>query len=476
MDEYTSDPGENQPVRTPTLRPYQQGSVEEIRASFRSGCRSVLLASPTGSGKTVLFAHIVEGAMRRGNRCLVLAHRAEIVDQIDEALMRLGVPHGLIVAGSSVTPENVQVASVATLVRRLDRYDPFDLIVVDESHHAIAGTWREILDAYPDAKVLGVTATPLRLDGNGFKDIFSVMVLGPTTLELIKAGYLSSFVCYGPLERPDLSNVTTRAGDYAVGELSDAMARPIVIGSVIDAYERFARGKRGVVFGVDIRHSKALAQRFVERGYRAVHLDGDTPKDERRRIIKALASGEIDIITNCGLISEGFDLPAIEVAVLARPTQSLALYLQQVGRVLRPAPGKDKAIILDCVGNVYQHGMPDAPRGWSLEDQPKQKQDGGGEARPRTCKECFTIKPPMTMTCIGCGADLRTAQERREVEAELARIKSLQQAEALRRMRYREVLNWAGPNEGRLRQVAQARGYSRGWVWHRLNEIREGAI
>jgi DNA repair protein RadD len=199
----------------------------------------------------------------------------------------------------------------------------------------------------PNAKVLGVTATPERGDGAGLSNVFDEMVVGPTTAWLIEAGYLASYSAFAPKEVPDLSLIGTRAGDYAVDELASVMSRPVVIGSAVQAYERHANGKRAIVFGVDVKHSQALAQRFNEAGHAAAHLDGNTPRDERRQILKALESGEIRIVTNCGLISEGVNIPAVEAALLARPTQSTGLYLQQVGRALRIAPGKDRAIILD---------------------------------------------------------------------------------------------------------------------------------
>lgn len=453
------------------LRPYQQCDLDKIRAAFGSGARAVLYVAPTGSGKTVLFTSLVDGTMRNGKRCIIIAHRIEIVEQVSAALAGLGVPHGVIAPGFPATPEPVQVASVASLVRRLDRHDHYDLIVVDESHHAVAGTWRRVIEAMPGAKVLGVTATPERLDGRGLGDIFDGMVPGPTTAELIEAGYLSRFTCFAPTT-PDLCGISTRAGDYAVDELAGVMARPVIVGSAVSSYEKLCPGKRAIVYGVDRRHSNMLAKRFIERGHKAAQLDGHTPKDERRALIKALATGELEIITNCGIISEGLDVPAVEAVLLARPTQSLALYLQQVGRALRLAPGKDRALILDCAGNLYRHGMPDADRQWSLDGKPRRQREPGAMPWLRTCEHCEAINPPNAPTCVACGADLKpTPQEQREIEAELRRVEHLRRIEALRGMSYGKALAWAGSDESKLHQVAAARGYRRGWVWHRLREI-----
>jgi DNA repair protein RadD len=458
----------------PDLRPYQQQDLDEIRVAFSSGARAVLYVAPTSSGKTVLFTSLVDGAMRKGKRCIITAHRIEIVEQVSTALAGLGVPHGVIAPGFPETPEPVQVASIASLVRRIDRHDHYDLIVVDESHHAIAGTWRRVIEAMPGAKVLGVTATPERLDGRGLGDVFGTMVMGPTVAELIEGGYLSRFTCFAPTT-PDLCGISTRAGDYAVDELAGIMARPVVVGSAVSSYEKLCLGKRAIVYGVDRRHSMMLAKRFTERSHKAAHLDGDTPKEERRALIKALETGELEIITNCGIISEGLDVPAVEAVLLARPTQSLALFLQQVGRALRPAPGKDRALILDCAGNLYRHGMPDADRQWSLGGKPRRQREPGEMPRLRRCEHCEAINPPKAPTCSACGADLRpTAQEQREIEAELRRVEHLRRIEALRSMSYGKALQWAGSDETKLHQVAAARGYRRGWVFYRLQELRGG--
>jgi DNA repair protein RadD len=462
------------PAEPQGLRPYQQCGLEEIRAAFLSGARAVLYVAPTGSGKTVLFTSLVNGTMRRGKRCIIIAHRIEIVEQVAAALAGLGVPHGVIAPGFPETPEPVQVANIASLVRRIDRHDHYDLIVVDESHHAVAGTWRRVIDAMPGAKVLGVTATPERLDGRGLGDVFGEMVTGPTVAELIEAGYLSRFTCFAPTT-PDLCGISTRAGDFAVDELAGIMARPVIVGSAVSSYEKLCPGKRAIVYGVDRRHSMMLAERFIERGHKAAHVDGDTPKDERRAMIKALATGKLHVITNCGLISEGLDVPAIEAVLLARPTQSLALYLQQVGRALRLAPGKDRAFILDCAGNLYRHGMPDAERQWSLDGKPRRQREPGDMPRLRHCEHCEAINPPKAPTCTACGADLKpTPHEQREIEAELRRIEHLRDIGALRTMRYNEVLEWAGSDDAKLHQVAAARGYRPGWVWHRKQDLNRG--
>jgi superfamily II DNA or RNA helicase len=210
----------------------------------------VLYQAPTGSGKTVLFTAVVSGAAERGNRVVILGHRQEIVDQISEALDALGVAHGLIAAGHPETPLlSVQVASVATLIRRLDRFTGADLLVIDEAHHAVAGMWRKIIAALSQAKILGVTATPERLDGRGLRD---VLVIGPAVADLIEGGFLAPFVTYAPPRTPDLTGVRSRMGDYAVGELSAAMSRGVIIRGAVEEYAQRCPGAPAIVFCVDI--------------------------------------------------------------------------------------------------------------------------------------------------------------------------------------------------------------------------------
>jgi len=236
------------------LRPYQVDDLARLRAQFRSGVRRVCYQGPCGCGKTVIFSEVVAGAVRRGNRVCILGHRDEIIQQITRALDALGVAHALVVAGCDLAAleHPVQVASVQTLVRRLKHLMPPDLFVIDESHHAAANTWRRILAAFPQAKVLGVTATPQRLDGKGLDDIFDALAIGPSVSELIAAGYLSLFATFAPARSPDLSGIRTRAGDYATDELAARMSKGVIISTAVDEYTRLCAGRAAIVYCVDI--------------------------------------------------------------------------------------------------------------------------------------------------------------------------------------------------------------------------------
>ena len=452
------------------LRPYQVDDLARLRAQFRSGVRRVCYQGPCGCGKTVIFSEVVAGAVRRGNRVCILGHRDEIIQQITRALDALGVAHALVVAGCDLAaPEHpVQVASVQTLVRRLKHLMPPDLFVIDESHHAAANTWRRILAAFPQAKVLGVTATPQRLDGKGLDDIFDALAIGPSVSELIAAGYLSLFATFAPARSPDLSGIRTRAGDYATDELAARMSKGVIISTAVDEYTRLCAGRAAIVYCVDIQHSELVTEAFRARGYRAAHLDGNTPTELRRSIIAALGSGELQIVSNCGIISEGLDVPGVVAVILLRPTKSLALHLQQIGRALRPAPGKAKAFILDHASNTFRFGPADAPQNWTLKGREK-----GEQPLPlQRCDHCGALVPLACLECPECGAVLREPPgPRTHVER---RGEALVLADRLSTMSYWQCLRWAGHDKDRLRLVATARGYKPGWVWHRLQELQEG--
>jgi superfamily II DNA or RNA helicase len=454
------------------LRPYQQDDIARIRAAYANGAQRVLYEAPTGSGKTVLFATVVAGAAARGTRVCILGHRDEIVRQIADALTELGVAHGIIAAGYPETPEaSVQVASVATLVRRLHRLDPPpDLLVPDEAHHCAANTWRKIINSVPEAKILGVTATPQRLDGKGLSDIFDTLIIGPSVESLIQQNYLCDFTTYAPAREVDLSKVHTRAGDYAIDELAQAMSKSVIVETAVHEYVRLCPGVPAIAFCVDIAHSELVAAAFTARGFRAAHVDGTTPAAERRALIAALGTGAIQVLCNCGLISEGLDVPVVTAAILLRPTKSLALHLQQVGRCLRPAPGKAKALILDHAGNTFRFGPADLERAWSLEGKA-----GKGEALPpmQRCTGCGAIIPAAAMTCTECGTVLRVPKPRTP-HTERAGA-TLVATDRLATMSYGQALRWAGGDRDRLHLVARARGYKPGWVYYRLQELAEAA-
>jgi superfamily II DNA or RNA helicase len=429
---------------------------------------------------------VTQSALAKGRRVWLLAHRAELVMQIAGTLARYGCQHHVVApaaivrqchAGQSAAHGRsyvdagaaAWVCSVQTLARRLDTIPADcapDLIVIDEAHHMTAGTlWGRVIDAYPSARLLAVTATPCRLDGRGLGveagGYADELIMGPTMRELIAAGALSPYRIYAPPTTLDLSGVRTRAGDYARDQLVGAVDRPGITGSAVEHYQRLTPGRRAVVFAVSVQHAQHVAADFRAAGISAEALDGSMAADERDAILRRFGAGDTLVLTSCDLVSEGVDLPAIEVAILLRPTQSLSLYLQQVGRALRVSPGKREAVILDHVGAVRRHGMPDEDRAWSLDGAAARKSrasddDADAVERISTCPSCYTVHLPAPV-CPTCGHTYPVrARQIEQLEGALQEITG-DQAVAMRRQR------WA--DQGRAQTVddlMRALGMSRG--------------
>lgn len=407
------------------LRDYQKQAIADVRESYRKGNRRTLLVMPTGSGKTLCFSSIAAGMAKNGKRILIIAHRRELLKQISAALKTAGVRHGVMTGGSKGIPHaNVVVASVFTLARRISHFPAPHLIIGDEAHHFTPkSTWGQVVAAFPRAHVLGVTATPERLDGKGLGLMFDDMVLGPSVAELQEQGFLSKADVYAP-SRPDLRSLHTRMGDYVNSELESAMDKPSITGSAVKHYEKLANGKRAITFCVSVKHAEDVAREFREAGHQAAHIDGGMDERLRDSTLKKFADGEIRVLTSCDLISEGFDLPAVEVAILLRPTKSLGLYLQQVGRSIRIAPGKQFTVVLDHAGNTARHGFIDEHREWILTDGSVSEKRGEKPAVVRTCPTCFAMHRP-TPTCPKCGHVYKiNARKVEQIDGELIQMAS----------------------------------------------------
>lgn len=445
-----------------TLRPYQNTLIERARANFLVGKRSQLLVLPTGGGKTVCFSYMAGRAVEKNLRVWILAHRVELLDQISRTLTSFGVSHGVIAPGYiSDRRRPVQVASVFTLARRLERYDPPDLIIVDEAHHAIsASTWGRVITAFPGAKLLGVTATPIRLSGEGLGDLFQTMVQGPTMRELIELGALSPYRLFAPAG-VDLAGVHTRMGDFVRGEIEAAMDKPSITGDAVTHYKKLAPGRRAVAFCVSVEHAVHVAEQFRAAGIPAQAIDGAMDRTLRSQVLASFASGEIRVLASCDLVSEGFDVPAIEAAILLRPTQSLGLYLQQVGRALRTHPGKTEAIILDHAGNVKRHGLPDEDRDWSLAGSEKRKGAKKSEVPVKTCGSCFATVHAAATHC-SCGFEFPV--KKREIENVEGELQEIDPREAVRQ---RKQEQGRAQSEADLVAIGRMRGMKRPELWAR---------
>lgn len=324
------------------LRQYQDRGVTDIRQAYRQGRKSIAYILGTGGGKTVIFTYIAHGATAKSNRITILVHRQELIRQTANALIKMGVEFGVIAAGHLPQPsKTVQLAMVQTLANRIDNIPHPDLLIIDEFHHAVADSYRTVMLRYPKAKILGLTATPQRLDGKGLGSICEELILGPSVQYLIDNKYLAQPIYYAPPVGLDMTNVKKTAGDFNKKQVGERVDRPTITGSAVEHYARICPGVPAIVFCANIKHSENVRDRFNAAGFKAASIDGKLSDDDREKRVTDLASGEISVLTSVDVVSEGFDLPMVTAGIMLRPTDSLALCLQQMGRVLRPKPGKN---------------------------------------------------------------------------------------------------------------------------------------
>lgn len=450
------------------LRNYQQKAIHDLRVSYATGHRAPLFVLPTGGGKTFVFTHLAQMSVARGRRVLILVHRSELLEQASASLTMLGVDHGM------VSPRHIrqydkpiQVASVQTLVRRLESFPEPDLIIIDEGHHAVAGTWDKICKKYANAKILGVTATPCRSDDAGLDGVFDDLVMGPSVQALIDGGYLVKPRVFAPTT-VSLEGIRKRGGDYAADQVAAVMDRPTITGDAIKHYLSYAPGRPAIAFCASVPHAERVAMQFQAKGIPAKAISGKTPYQERCNAIDALRDGKLSVLTSCDIISEGTDIPRVECAILLRPTQSMSLYLQQVGRVLRPFEGKNDAIILDHVGNVMRHGLPNDEREWTLEGGAvKEKSSDGWEIRQ--CENCFAAYYAGPQ-CSECG--YQNEPKIRVIEEQDGQLSEVNME--IIRQKKREIGRARTLEE--LQRIAAQRGYSKGWAYHVYNARRNRAV
>lgn len=355
------------------LREYQLTAIDDLTTIAASGKRRLLLQAPTGSGKTCIAAQIVAHAVSNQKRVLFLSHRRELVKQAVEKLEAFGVSAGTVMSGDGWDKSHfVDVASIATLhswcIRRKHEALPrADLVVIDEAHHYNSSKqWQDIVNGYPEAILLGMTATPINRRGAGLGHFFDAMVKCPTIRELTDLDFLVPAKYYAP-SIPDLQGIKVQAGDYVENQLEERMDRPKLVGDVVENWVKICPDRKTMIFASGIKHSIHLVEAFNAIGVKAAHVDGKTPQEDRDGIIRGFTSGDIQVLSNCQVFTEGTDIPCASALVFARPTKSLLLYLQVAGRVLRPFQGKQNAIILDHAGVVYEHGPIDQDWDWKLD-------------------------------------------------------------------------------------------------------------
>jgi DNA repair protein RadD len=453
------------------LRPYQSSGIAQIREAFAQGFKAPLYVCPTGSGKTTVFAAIAESSEKRGKRVLILCHRVELVDQIVERLKQFNVTPEIIAAGYTrsagrvrVSNRPVAVASVQTLIHRLDSYAAPTLTIADEAHHCAGGnTWSQILRRYPGTKILGTTASPIRGDGRGLAAHFDKLIMGPYPHELTEMGYLAKARVFSP-PTVDTSGLHTRYGEYKTDESEALMDTPAITGDAFTHYRKHADGKSAIVFCTSVKHAHNVAEKFRKEGVSAIALDGGTDKELRRMAMKDFREDKIKVVTNCALFSEGLDIEGVHCGIFLRPTQSLGLYLQQCGRILRPSPGKEHAILLDHVGNCRMFGLPVEQREWTLTvDETKRKKKPAPGVR--VCPKCFAASPARATVCVEADCrhifEVKPRQNVEEREGELIELTAEQIAKKRERMAQGQATTLA-----QLENIARITGKKPGWAMH----------
>ena len=458
------------------LRDYQQQQLADLRAALKVH-RRVCAVMPTGAGKGQTIGAIARGAASKGRRVMVLAHRAELIEQLTGTVRAWGLEPDVIAPGHRIQVRQVAVGSVQTVVRRLKALPAPDLIIQDEAHHLVAGSvWGRIISAWPDANLIGKTATPERLDGKGLGveagGYFEALVLGPSAAWMVEQGWLAKPRVFS---WPGARNSKLRRrqmGEFDLEQAARAFGDRAAIGDAVSHYRRRLHPGTAICFCCTIEHADQMAGAFRAAGVRAASVSGSTPADQRKRLIAGLGTGEVEVLSSCMIISEGTDIPSVGGAILMRPTASLSLYLQMVGRALRPAPGKQEAVILDHVGNAHRHGLPTDEREWHLAGRRRRE---GVSIPIKDCPHCFCSCPSAAHVCPDCGhlflTDERDEQRRgiQQLEGELVEVtgaaRHRPKPNQQQRPRRRHPAAGCKTFE-QLLEREQERGYKPGWARH----------
>ena len=436
------------------LRDYQEKCVEDLREAFRS-VRSVILRLPTGTGKTAVAGEIARLIAERGNGVLALVHKRELVRQFCSTLDRVGLggQYGVIAAGRAPSPwARFQVASVPTLHRRKAQNLNPRLVIIDECHHVKAKTWEEVLERFPTTKFLGLTATPERLDRKPLGDHFDSIVHGPTIAKLVEDGWMAPVTLkYAPQGLSTKGIKRNKSGELDPKQLGSRITKKVVV-SAVNSYRRYGPDRLAIFFAVNRAHSKAVAEEFNSVGIRAAHIDGDTDSRLRDRRMAEFSAGEIRVLCNVDIVSEGTDVPMCDCVMMGCQTQSITRYLQWAGRPSRPDHGRDN-LVLDLSENYWIHGRPDDERMWSL-DEIVETPNSGEPAKPsntRCCKNCATVFPSYMGRCPDCNQEY-TLDPPEQVDAELLGDSQPSEADsfpmAMVRKELRKAIRRGNPKEG----------------------------
>lgn len=440
------------------LRPYQQELINKIKLSVINGNKSVCAVLGCGGGKSIIEAMITKSANDKGNKVLFLVHRSKLCEQIRDTFEKCGVNFHL-----------TQIGMVQTVTRRLAETEEPAIIITDECHHSLAKTYLNIYEYFPRAVRIGFTATPVRMGIGGLGKVFDDLIQSVSTKWLIENNYLAPYTYYSfkLIEREDLH---VKRGDFVQSEVADLMEKPKIYGDTVQNYKRIADGRKTIVYCASIDASKATAQEFENYGYSAAHLDGTTPEKIREHTVNGFRDGKITILCNVDLFGEGFDVPDCECVILLRPTKSLTLHIQQSMRSMRYKPDK-QAIIIDHVGNVFEHGLPDEVREWTLKERKKKTSN---MIRVRECPKCFAVVSPMAAECPECGHEFEVTAKRGDIQViDNINLEEISPEEIrLNKLRkkphsyYQQLKTF-----DELCEFQEAKGYKFMWVLHKCYEM-----
>jgi superfamily II DNA or RNA helicase len=406
---------------------------------------------------------MAKNAVEKGKRVWMLVHRRELVRQVSKAFSKCDLPHGIVSAGY---PSNrfhaAQVCSIPTLIHRLDRYQAPDVIIFDEAHHIGAGSWAKIAQEFPNAVHIGLSATPIRLDGVGLGEFFDELVEGPAVRWLIDNSFLAPYRLLAPASNLSLAGIHKVGGDYNRKELDEAIRASTVTGDAVDHYVKHAMGTKALMFHVSVARSLEAVERFRTAGISAEHVDGETDPAVRDAAIDRFENGDLDVISNVQIFGEGTDIAGVQTLIDCAPSMSLGAVMQRWGRVLRPAPGKT-ALILDHAGNSGEkHGFPCTPRQWSLEGRTKRKKKDSEDVTLRRCPVCMATLMGYVAKCGSCGHVFESqGREVEEVAGDLVEV------DAATAAKVKQAEQRKARSEDELVAIGRSRGYKRPELWAR---------
>lgn len=433
------------------LRDYQNELLDGVYESISKGNKNIMVQSPAGSGKSVTMSEVARRATDKGNRVLFIVHRRELVAQIKSTFITNDVDMDLCHVG--------MVQTVANRIKKDIEPEP-SIILVDEAHHALAKTYINIFESFPNAFVFGFTATPWRMSNKGFTDVFEELIPGKTVKWLIDNKRLASFKYYSVNLMNNQSLKHDSTGDFSNKSITLAL-EPQIYGDVISNYKKFAEHKKTIIYTHNVESSKAVSDKFNDAGYQALQVDGKTPKDQRERAMESFRNGEINILVNAELYGEGVDVPDCECVILLRPTESLTLFIQQTMRAMRYQPNK-QAIIIDHVGNYSRHGLPNTEHDWYEHFKGSDKKSKSSNSVPiKECPTCFGVVESAYTICPFCGSEFPKEEQKEMIVDENAELEEVTEQMITLNFKKPEDCN----NMKELSELGKSLGYKPGWSY-----------